>query len=69
MIPEYPDLVDACENSQLEDYLSKKRKRSHFRLLPSFLSVCTVFEQFVEISDLLFLLMVAERQQADGDTG
>ena len=69
MIPEYPDPVDACENSQLEDYLSKKKEEPSQAPPFFFLSVCTVFEQFVEISDLLFLLMVAERQQADGDTG
>lgn len=69
MIPEYPDPVDACENSQLEDYLSKKKKEEPSQAPPFFLSVCTVFEQFVEIPDLLFLLMVAERQQANGDTG
>ena len=69
MIPEYPDPVDACENSQLEDYLSKKERGAISGSSLLFLSVCTVFEQFVEVSDLLFLLMVAERQQADGDTG
>ena len=33
-----------------------------------FLSVCALLEQFVETLDLLFLPMVAVRQQADGDT-